>query len=525
MNAGPETRWSTVNFGEAIQGVQTPLSWGVWNHGIEISGRRAFGELGVLAASEVAEPELTDRRLTGIFYGRVAGNVNFFRTAGSRMPGSSADVLEEKLFGRVSDIAPWPDPVPAWSRNLTIARKLPAGIFEAVRSMPRRLDDQRRWWRQHAIEQPPLTLEQAQRLVWEASQRFAEVVLWHTVASMPTPQILEALTALATKATGEAVLGVDLATGFGGMEETQIISDLWLASRGELGLDEIQRRHGFHGPDEGRLDTRSWREDPAPVEAIVRGYRDRATPDPQAREREQAARREAAARRVLASLPPYSRPRAKLVMKLASIFVPAREIGKAAFLLDLDVARCASRTGGRILADGGFLADPEDVFFLTLDEFIGTPDSTFQERVTERRTNHDRYVGLELPPTWDGNPEPQAVAPVDTTAAASPAFLTGIGVVGERVTGRARVVSDPATANLEPGDILVCATTDPSWTPLFMLADALVIDTGGQISHGAIVARELGVTCVINTVTGTSAIPDGATITVDGTAGTVEVTA
>ena len=97
-------------------------------------------------------------------------------------------------------------------------------------------------------------------------------------------------------------------------------------------------------------------------------------------------------------------------------------------------------------------------------------------------------------------------------------------MVGDVVTGRARIVSDPAAAELEPGDILVCATTDPSWTPLFMLAEALVIDIGGEISHGAIVARELGVPCVINTKTGTRDIPDGATIRVDPRAGTIEVT-
>jgi pyruvate,water dikinase len=65
--------------------------------------------------------------------------------------------------------------------------------------------------------------------------------------------------------------------------------------------------------------------------------------------------------------------------------------------------------------------------------------------------------------------------------------------------------------------------TDPSWTPLFMLADALVIDTGGQMSHGAIVARELGVTCVINTISGTRTIPEGAQISVDGATGLVEI--
>jgi pyruvate,water dikinase len=101
--------------------------------------------------------------------------------------------------------------------------------------------------------------------------------------------------------------------------------------------------------------------------------------------------------------------------------------------------------------------------------------------------------------------------------------VKGIGVVGGEVTGRARIVHDPRTADLAQGDVLVCPTTDPSWTPLFMLAEALVIDTGGAMSHGAIVARELGVTCVINTVTGTRDIPEGATVTVNGTTGVVTV--
>jgi phosphohistidine swiveling domain-containing protein len=523
MKSAPTTRWTTVNFGEAIQGVQTPLSWGVWNYGIEISGRRAFGVLGVLSDSEVALPEVTDRRLAGIFYGRVAGNVNFFRTAGARMPGSSADVLEQKLFGRVSDIPPWEDPAPR-SRKVTIAAKLPVGIFTAIRAMPRLLEEQRRWWQENTIVRPPQTMEAAQRLVQDAANRFAEVVMWHTVASMPTPQILETLTALAEQGTGDAALGAVLATGFGGMEETNIITDLWRGARGELAVADIQQRHGFHGPNEGRLDTFSWREDPAPIEAIMRGYTVRGTTDPREREREQTARREAATARVLDGLPAVRRPAARLAMKLASIFVPAREIGKAAFLHDLDAARCGARVGGQILADRGRIADPEDVFFLTLEEFTAVTEDTFQARVAERRANHERYLTLELPPTWNGEPEPVAPAATERAIIESATRLTGIGVVGERVTGRARVISDPTTAVLEPGDILVCATTDPSWTPLFMLADALVIDTGGQISHGAIVARELGVCCVINTVTGTNVIPEGATITVDGTAGTVELT-
>ena len=90
--------------------------------------------------------------------------------------------------------------------------------------------------------------------------------------------------------------------------------------------------------------------------------------------------------------------------------------------------------------------------------------------------------------------------------------------------GTARVVVDPFDAEpLEPGEILVCRFTDPSWAPLFSLADALVIDIGAAASHGAIVARELGVPCVIGTGDGTRRIRTGDRLRVDGSAGRVEI--
>jgi pyruvate,water dikinase len=102
--------------------------------------------------------------------------------------------------------------------------------------------------------------------------------------------------------------------------------------------------------------------------------------------------------------------------------------------------------------------------------------------------------------------------------------LVGIGVSPGVVTGRARVVLDPARAEgLARGDILVCQTTDPSWASLFLVASGLVIDVGGPLSHGAIVARELGLPCVVNTKDGTRRLGTGDSIRVDGAAGTVEV--
>jgi pyruvate,water dikinase len=91
------------------------------------------------------------------------------------------------------------------------------------------------------------------------------------------------------------------------------------------------------------------------------------------------------------------------------------------------------------------------------------------------------------------------------------------------VTGRARVVHDSDEEPLRPGEILVCETTNPCWVTLFLVADAMVIDIGGVISHGAIAARELGIPCVINTRDGTRVLHTGDLVRVDGGSGTVEV--
>ncbi|ONF62737.1 PEP/pyruvate-binding domain-containing protein [Amycolatopsis keratiniphila] len=99
--------------------------------------------------------------------------------------------------------------------------------------------------------------------------------------------------------------------------------------------------------------------------------------------------------------------------------------------------------------------------------------------------------------------------------------LAGLAAAAGVVTGRARVVRDPDGARIEPGEILVAATTDPGWTPLFLTAAALVTETGGMISHGTTVAREHGIPAVVGVPDATTLITTGRVITVDGSAGTI----
>lgn len=91
---------------------------------------------------------------------------------------------------------------------------------------------------------------------------------------------------------------------------------------------------------------------------------------------------------------------------------------------------------------------------------------------------------------------------------------------------RERVVLDPgAPEDLGPGDVLVAPITDPSWTPLFLAAEAVVVDAGATMSHAVIVSRELGIPCVVSAVGATRRIPDGATLEVDGNTGRVTILA
>ncbi|MCA1843986.1 MAG: peptidase, partial [Actinobacteria bacterium] len=282
------------------------------------------------------------------------------------------------------------------------------------------------------------------------------------------------------------------------------------------------RTWGYLGPDEGLVWTRSWREDPATVLRLAKATAER--DDPGALERRAAVavqRRKAAEAEILEGLPKVLRRAARAVFGHAGRQVRNLELSKATFHMALDGCRAAARRGGRDLYRDGVLSDPEDVFFFTVAELAQRPPVRAAEIATYRKAERQRYAAMDLPLMFTGIPEPIVEASVE--APEDDDVICGIGAAHGQAEGRARVVSDPTTADLDPGDILVCRITNPSWTPLFMLAEAVVIDIGSTASHGAIVARELGLPCVINTQVGTTRLRDGDRIAVDGTAGTVRV--
>ncbi|KAA8883879.1 phosphoenolpyruvate synthase [Nocardia colli] len=175
------------------------------------------------------------------------------------------------------------------------------------------------------------------------------------------------------------------------------------------------------------------------------------------------------------------------------------------------------------LVAAGVLREPEDIFYLKFDELseVVRTRSASAELIDERKEAFRTYQTLTAPRvlTSDGETLTGAYRREDLPAGALP----GMAVSAGTIEGRARVVSDIAEADLEAGDILVTAYTDPSWTPLFVAIAGLVTEVGGLMTHGAVIAREYGLPAVVGVEHATELIRDGQRIRVNGTDGYVEI--
>ncbi|WP_410818429.1 rifamycin-inactivating phosphotransferase [Micromonospora sp. 050-3] len=175
------------------------------------------------------------------------------------------------------------------------------------------------------------------------------------------------------------------------------------------------------------------------------------------------------------------------------------------------------------LVRAGVLNETEDVFYLTFQEFhaVARSHRVDDELIRRRREEFRSYQALTPPRvlTSDGEVITGAYRRDDVPAGA----LAGVPVSAGTVEGRARVILDMAQADLEAGDILVTAHTDPSWTPLFVGIAGLVTEVGGLMTHGAVIAREYGLPAVVSVLDATRLIRDGQRIRVHGSDGYVEI--
>jgi rifampicin phosphotransferase len=214
---------------------------------------------------------------------------------------------------------------------------------------------------------------------------------------------------------------------------------------------------------------------------------------------------------------------AKRMIDRIRTFAGYREYPKYGMISRYFVYKQALLKEAERLVQAHVLRDREDIFYLTLQEFhdVVRTNRVDDQLIRQRKDVFRSYQALTPPRvlTSDG----EAVAGTYRRADVPAGALTGLPVSAGTVEGRARVILDMADADLQGGDILVTAYTDPSWTPAFVAIKGLVTEVGGLMTHGAVIAREYGLPAVVGVEHATRLIRDGQRIRVHGTDGYIEI--
>ena len=214
---------------------------------------------------------------------------------------------------------------------------------------------------------------------------------------------------------------------------------------------------------------------------------------------------------------------AKRMIDRVRTFIGYREYPKYGMVSRYFVYKQALLEEAERLVQAHVLREKEDIFYLTFQELhdVVRTNQVDDQLIRQRQDAFRSYQALTPPRvlTSDGEVIAGAYRRDDVPAGA----LVGLPVSAGTIEGRARVILDMAEADLEAGDILVTAYTDPSWTPLFVAIKGLVTEVGGLMTHGAVIAREYGLPAVVGVEQATRLIRDGQRIRVHGTDGYVEI--
>ena len=210
----------------------------------------------------------------------------------------------------------------------------------------------------------------------------------------------------------------------------------------------------------------------------------------------------------------------KLLLRWTAQAVLRRQVGKVAFLYAIDEARIAARPGGRLLHAQGVIDSPDDVAYLTVDELAGPVLKIpgIRDVIAHRMEIRSGYLESVIPGHWTGNP---VLAPNETLRADQAVGQVSVRTTCQRWCRRRNRPCHHRSVRRGYGGRrhLGVQHHRSSWVPLMFLAGAVVVDIGGPMSHAAILARELGIPCVMNTIDGSRQLRDGERVRVDGSTG------
>jgi phosphoenolpyruvate synthase/pyruvate phosphate dikinase len=317
-----------------------------------------------------------------------------------------------------------------------------------------------------------------------------------------------------------------------GVEDEGFLDELLGIPGGREARDAIRAyldAYGMRCVGEIDITRTRWSERPTTLVPVILGHVDNFEPGAGARRfergRREAWKKEQDVLARLRTLPDGERraEETKRMIDRLRTFVGYREYPKYGMVSRYFVYKQALVEEAERLVRAGLLRRKEDVFHLTFQEFHDVVRTgRVDHRLIRRREEEFALYETLTPPrvlTSDG----EAVAGSYRHADAPAGALVGLPVSAGTVEGRARVVLDMAEADLEAGDILVTAYTDPAWSPVFVTVTGLVTEVGGLMTHGAVIAREYGLPAVVGVEHATRLIRDGQPIRLDGTNGYVEL--
>lgn len=301
-----------------------------------------------------------------------------------------------------------------------------------------------------------------------------------------------------------------------------------LPPQAQAGVRGFLARYGHRAVAEIDLGMPRWAEKPDHILGMISNYLRVEDPE-QAPDRQFARAAEHAEDRIRSLV---DRTRVRSPWRARALELSLRRVRQLAGLRELpkfyivvvlgEMHRQLVRIGADMVS-AGTIAAADDVFFLDFDEIrVGLRGADLHGIVADRRRLYDVELRRRRIPRLLLSDGTDVEAAMMAKSPASGA-VTGTPASAGTATGRVRVILDPVGAHLEPGDILVAPSTDPGWTPLFLTAGALVMEMGGVISHGAVVAREYGIPAVVGVPDATTRLRTGQTVTVDGAAGTIRV--
>lgn len=552
--------YTLSNISEVLPGVLTPLT---------ISGIDAL-DYGFVKTNDNfglmkgIEPD-SEHTFLGIFYNRAHLNLSVVKAVTAKMPGTSAQEFERMLPEDDMEMSSGgfhATPASLVRLALPLLRILyrfartPRDVVRMREKMKERIGIARR----KNFEKMPY----GSYLAWmdeSRGYRFRVITL-HITASQFAVVFYDLLRKLSEKWLGDSSgnIAARLVTGLQNIESAAPSVGIWELSREVLAsrelrdifersepeqiLEELQHSRspeagsfrsaldgfldsfGYRSVFEAELSLPNWEEDPSYVFSMIKNYME-TDPDmnPGEQVKKQQRERERALSLAMSSLRPPRRWIFKALLEQAQRYIAMREYTKASLIMGIAQIKREYHTLSRRFAVEGIITEPGDMFFLTIDEVRalargGSEGPDIEERVSRRREEYERNRNVVLPEYSRGRPAPLTGSELE--AAGDVTVLKGIAVSPGRVTGRARVITDPRkNSDIKPGEILVAPVTDAAWTPLFVTAGAIVVDVGGPLSHGSIVAREYGIPGVLNVGRGTRVIRNGQMITVDGDQGSV----